>query len=176
MKLKQRIVLTLMMSLFCVIGFAQKTITGTVVDTSGEPIIGASVVAGKNSGTVTDFDGKFTMKVEENATIKISYVGYETQTVSVAGKTEFNITLKEDATTLDDVVVIGYGSVKKRNLTAAVAKMDDKGIKDRPLARAEQALQGQLAGVPVLTRKFVSVVLPLSMPAVIRSTWLTVCP
>ena len=151
MKLKQRIVLTLLMSLFCVMGFAQKSITGTVVDTSGEPVIGASVVAGKGNGTVTDFDGKFTLKVDEKATLKVSYIGYETQTLSVAGKTEFNIILKEDATTLEDVVVIGYGSVKKRNLTAAVAKMDDKGIKDRPLARAEQALQGQLAGVTVRT-------------------------
>ena len=151
MKLKQKFALTLMMSLFCVMGFAQKSITGTVVDTSGEPVIGASVVAGKGNGTVTDFDGKFTLKVDENATIKVSYIGYETQTLPVAGKTEFNIILKEDATTLDDVVVIGYGSVKKRNLTAAVAKMDDKGIKDRPLARAEQALQGQLAGVTVRT-------------------------
>lgn len=151
MKLKQKFALTLMMSLFCVMGFAQKSITGSVVDTSGEPVIGASVVAGKGNGTVTDFDGKFTLKVDENATIKVSYIGYETQTLPVAGKTEFNIILKEDATTLDDVVVIGYGSVKKRNLTAAVAKMDDKGIKDRPLARAEQALQGQLAGVTVRT-------------------------
>lgn len=152
MKLKQRRVLaTLVMSLFCLVGFAQKTITGTVVDTSGEPVIGASVLTGKGTGTVTDFNGVFTLKVDENATIKISFVGYETQTVSVAGKTELSITLKEDATTLDDVVVIGYGSVKKRNLTAAVAKMDDKGIKDRPLARAEQALQGQLAGVTVRT-------------------------
>ena len=151
MKLKQKFALTLMMSLFCVMGFAQKSITGSVVDTSGEPVIGASVVAGKGTGTVTDFDGKFTLKVDEKATIKVSYIGYETQTLSVAGQTEFNIVLKEDATTLEDVVVIGYGSVKKRNLTAAVAKMDDKGIKDRPLARAEQALQGQLAGVTVRT-------------------------
>ena len=141
MKLRQRIVLTLLMSLFCVMGFAQKSITGTVVDTSGEPVIGASVVAGKGNGTVTDFDGKFTLKVDEKATLKVSYIGYETQTLPVAGNTEFNIVLKEDATTLEDVVVIGYGSVKKRNLTAAVAKMDDKGIKDRRLARAEQALQ-----------------------------------
>ena len=69
MKLKQRIVLTLLMSLFCVMGFAQKSITGTVVDTSGEPVIGASVVAGKGNGTVTDFDGKFTLKVDEKATL-----------------------------------------------------------------------------------------------------------
>lgn len=151
MKLKQRILTTLIMSLFCLVGFAQKTITGTVVDTSGEPVIGASVLSGKGSGTVTDVNGKFTMKVDENATIKVSSIGYVTQNIPVAGKTEFNITLKEDDTTLDDVVVIGYGSVKKRNLTAAVAKMDDKGIKDRPLARAEQALQGQLAGVTVRT-------------------------
>ena len=139
------------MSLFAVMAFAQKTVMGTVVDVSGEPVIGASVQAGKGTGVITDYDGKFTLKVDENATLKISYVGYVTQTVSVTGKTEINVTLVEDATTLEDVVVIGYGSVKKRNLTAAVAKMDDKGIKDRPLARAEQALQGQLAGVTVRT-------------------------
>ena len=152
MKLRlRRISLTVVMSLFAVMAFAQKTVMGTVVDVSGEPVIGASVQAGKGTGVITDYDGKFTLKVDENATLKISYVGYVTQTVSVAGKTEINVTLVEDATTLEDVVVIGYGSVKKRNLTAAVAKMDDKGIKDRPLARAEQALQGQLAGVTVRT-------------------------
>lgn len=152
MKLKlRRISLTVVMSLFAVMAFAQKTVMGTVVDVSGEPVIGASVQAGKGTGVITDYDGKFTLKVDENATLKISYVGYVTQTVSVTGKTEINVTLVEDATTLEDVVVIGYGSVKKRNLTAAVAKMDDKGIKDRPLARAEQALQGQLAGVTVRT-------------------------
>ena len=147
----RRVLMTLVMSLFCLMGFAQKNITGTVVDINGEPIIGASVLTGKGTGTVTDFNGAFSLSVAENATLKISYVGYETQTVAVAGKTTFNIVLKEDAATLDDVVVIGYGSVKKRNMTAAVAKMDNKGIKDRPLARAEQALQGQLAGVTVRT-------------------------
>lgn len=147
----RRVLMTLAMSLLCLMGFAQKTVRGTVVDTNGEPIIGASVLAGKGIGTVTDYNGAFTISVAENATLRISYVGLETQTVSVEGKTEVNIVLKEDATTFDDVVVIGYGSVKKRNLTSAVAKMDDKGIKDRPLARAEQALQGQLAGVTVRT-------------------------
>jgi len=152
MELKLRkISLTLVMSLFAVMAFSQKTITGTVVDTTGEPVIGASVVAEKGVGAVTDYEGKFSLKVDEKAILKVSYIGYETQNVPVAGKTELTITLKEDATTLDDVVVIGYGSVKKRNLTSAVAKMDDKGIKDRPLARAEQALQGQLAGVTVRT-------------------------
>ena len=148
----RRILMIMMLSLLCLTGFAQKTVKGTVVDTNGEPVIGASILTAKGTGTVTDYNGAFTLNnVDENATLKISYVGYQTQSVSVAGKTELSITLKEDATTLDDVVVIGYGSVKKRNLTAAVAKMDDKGIKDRPLARAEQALQGQLAGVTVRT-------------------------
>lgn len=75
-----------MMGLFCFMAFAQKTIRGTVVDTSGEPVIGASVLAGKGVGTVTDFNGAFSLNANENAVLKISYVGYESQTVSVAGK------------------------------------------------------------------------------------------
>ncbi len=130
-----------------------KEITGTVIDASGEPVIGASVlVKGSSIGSITDFDGHFKiMNVPSGASVTVSYVGYIPQTISVAGKNVIAITLKEDNKTLDDVVVIGYGSVKKSSLTSAVAKMDEKGIKDRPLARAEQALQGQLAGVTART-------------------------
>ena len=138
----RRVLMTLAMSLLCLMGFAQKTVRGTVVDTNGEPIIGASVLAGKGIGTVTDYNGAFTISVAENATLRISYVGFETQTASVEGKTEVNIVLQEDATTFDDVVVIGYGSVKKRNLTSSVANMDDKGIKDRPLAVPNRHFKG----------------------------------
>lgn len=134
--------------------FAQeKSVSGTVIDNTGEPVIGASIVIdGTTRGAVTDMDGHFTLSgVPEKATLKVSYIGYVPQTISVAGKTVFNITLKEDSQTLDEVVVIGYGSVKKSNLTSAVSKMDSKGIENRPLARAETALQGQLAGVTVRT-------------------------
>lgn len=134
--------------------FAQsKTVTGTIVDSNGEPVIGASaIVKGTSNGGITDLDGKFTItNVPENASIQVTYVGYKAQLVPVKGKNTFKIILQEDNTSLDDVVVIGYGSVKKSTLTAAVSKMDAKGIENRTLARAETALQGQLAGVQVRT-------------------------
>ncbi len=147
-----QLMLTLSLLLLASLANAQSKVSGTVVDTTGEPVIGASIlVKGTSKGTVTDFNGNFTIITSSEGTLVFSYVGYKSQTIAINGRTTINVTLEEDATTLDDVVVIGYGSVKKRNLTAAVAKMDDKGIKDRPLARAEQALQGQLAGVTVRT-------------------------
>src|SRR5574344_129213 len=145
----------LMLFLVCTtIAYAQnREITGTVVDASGEPLVGASVlIKGSSIGGITDLDGHFKIaNVPTNANLVVSYVGYITQNVNTSGKSSITITMNEDNKTLDDVVVIGYGSVKKSNLTSAVAKMDDKGIKDRPLARAEQALQGQLAGVTART-------------------------
>ena len=134
--------------------FAQsRTISGKIVDANGEPVIGASaIVKGTSNGSITDLDGKFSIKdVPENGTITVSYIGYKSQTISVKGKNTISIVLQEDNTNLDDVVVIGYGSVKKSTLTAAVSKMDAKGIENRTLARAETALQGQLAGVQVRT-------------------------
>ena len=128
-------------------------LTGVVVDTNGEPIIGASVVVdGTSNGTITDLDGNFTLSnVPENAKLKSSYIGYVAQIISAAGKTSLKITLVDDTQALEEVVVIGYGSVKKSSLTSAVSKMDSKGLENRPLARAESALQGQLAGVSVRT-------------------------
>ena len=129
--------------------YAQNTVTGTVVDASGEPLIGASVqVKGTKSGAVTDLDGHFTISnVKDGSDITISYVGYTSQTLTLKGSAPVTVTLQEDNQMLNDVVVIGYGSVKKSDLTSAVSKMSGEAIKDRPLARAEQALQGQLAGV-----------------------------
>ena len=95
-------------------------------------------------------DGNFVLRnVADNAILQISFVGYQTSDVSVKGQNNIKVVLSEDTETLDEVVVIGYGSVKKSTLTGAVAKMDSKAIEDRPLARAENALQGQLAGVTV---------------------------
>lgn len=130
-----------------------KTITGTVLDKTGESIIGASVlVKGTVNGTITDVDGNFTLNnVQDDATLQVSFVGYKPQDIPVKGQNKFKIILEEDTEMLDEVVVIGYGSVKKSSLTGAVAKMDTKGIQDRPLARPETALQGQLAGVTVRT-------------------------
>lgn len=152
MKLKtKRAVFTVLMSLLCILSYAQTTIRGQVKDQSGEPIIGASVMIGSKTGAITDMDGNFSVSAKPTDVLKISYIGYTTKSVTVGNKTSLDITLETDNQTLDDVVVIGYGSVKKSNLTSAVSKMGEKAIQDRPLARAEQALQGQLAGVTART-------------------------
>lgn len=134
--------------------FAQdKTITGIVFDKTGESVIGASVlVKGTTNGTITDVDGNFTLRnVQNDAILQVSFVGYKPQDIALKGQSSIKVILEEDTEVLDEVVVIGYGSVKKSSLTGAVAKMDTKGIQDRPLARPETALQGQLAGVTVRT-------------------------
>lgn len=136
------------------VAFAQsKTVTGLVLDEVGDPVAGASVIVlGTTNGGITDTDGNFTLSnVADNAKIQVSYLGYLTQEIPVAGKTQLRIQLVEDTQALDEVVVIGYGAVKKSTLTSAVSKMNASGIENRPLARAETALQGQLAGVAVRT-------------------------
>ena len=102
----------------------KKHITGTVVDANGQPIIGANVVeAGTTNGTVTDVDGKFSLDVENNASIRVSYIGYLEQDVSTAGRTNFSITLVEDTKALDEVVVVGYGTMRREELTNAVSSV-----------------------------------------------------
>lgn len=153
LNLKKGILFTLIWTIsVCV--FAQNiTVRGTVTDGSGEPMIGVTVqVRGTATGTVTDIDGNFVLpNVPSDATLEISYVGMHSQTIAVNGRTSINVILEEDTETLDELVVIGYGSVKKSSLTSAVSRMDSKGIENRPLARPETALQGQLAGVTVRT-------------------------
>lgn len=129
------------------LSFAQNTITGQVKDENGEPVIGASVMVDGKTAAITDLDGNFKISAKPSDVVDVSYVGYKNGSVKVGNQTNLSISLQPDNQTLDDVVVIGYGSVKKGNLTSAVAKMSGESIKDRPLARAEQALQGQLAGV-----------------------------
>ncbi|MBQ5581916.1 MAG: TonB-dependent receptor [Bacteroidales bacterium] len=127
-----------------------QTAAGKVIDANGTPIIGAAVmVPGTTNGASTDIDGNFQINVATGTTLEVSCIGYVTKTVSAAAN--MRIILEEDTTLLEETVVIGYGSVKRSDLTSAVSKMDSKGIADRPLARAESALQGQLAGVNVQT-------------------------
>ena len=125
-----------------------QTTSGKVLDTHGVPVIGAAVmVPGTTTGVTTDIDGNFELRVAPGTTLEVSCIGYVSKMVTAAAN--MSIVLEEDAEMLEETVVIGYGSVKKSDLTSAVAKMDSKGIEDRPMARAEQALQGQLAGVSV---------------------------
>ncbi|HRZ96870.1 MAG TPA: SusC/RagA family TonB-linked outer membrane protein, partial [Paludibacter sp.] len=130
----------------------QKTISGTVKDSGGEPIIGASIIAkGSGQGTITDFDGKFTLNVNTTVkTLTVSYVGMKQQEVTITGGT-LKIVLEDDAQALDDVVVIGYGTAKKRDLTGSVTSIQGKAISQIPVTGTAQALTGRLAGVQVTT-------------------------
>ena len=140
-----------LLCLFPLGALAQSLIKGTVKDVSGDPIIGASVkVQGSKSGVITDFDGNFSVQADNNATLVISYIGYTTETVKVAGKNNLSITLKEDAQTLNDIVVIGYGVQKKSDLTGAVASVKAEDLKHRSTTDAAAALQGKAAGVQIL--------------------------
>ena len=131
--------------------FAQKQVSGTVVDAAGESVIGASVmVKGTSTGTITDFDGKYSLNnVPENASLVFSYVGFRNQTVAVAGKSQINVTLEEDRQLLDEVVVVGYGVQKKSDVTGALAHMDSKELTAMPVTDALQAMQGKAAGVDI---------------------------
>jgi len=143
-------VLTTAALIFCgSVATAQTLGGGKVVDQNGEPVIGAAVVEVGNTsnGVITEIDGSFSIRVASNATLEVSCIGYVTKQVKTGS--DLLIVLDEDTTMLEETVVIGYGSVKRSDLTSAVASMDSKAITDRPMARAEQALQGQLAGVSV---------------------------
>ncbi|WP_373720264.1 carboxypeptidase-like regulatory domain-containing protein, partial [Bacteroides heparinolyticus] len=126
------------------------TVNGLVVDATGEPIIGASVVEkGTSNGIVTDLDGKFTLNVKPGATLKVSFVGYQPQEVKATST--MKIVLKEDTELLDEVVVVGYGTQKKVNLTGAVSTVDlSKTMEGRPQQDVAKALQGAVPGLSIL--------------------------
>lgn len=111
----QKAFAVLWVNMLCLAAFAQeRSITGTVVDEANEPIIGANITElGTTNGVITDLDGNFTLKVQADAKIQISFIGYIMQTVAVGNRTHFDIVLKEDTKTLDEVVVVGYGTMKK---------------------------------------------------------------
>ena len=126
-----------------------KKITGTISDSQGA-VIGASIVEkGTSNGTVTDFDGSFTLNVKPNATLVISYIGYTTQEIAVGNRSEFNITLQEDNTSLDEVVVVGYGTMKKSDISGSVASVNTADMLKRTPTNIAQGLQGAAPGVMV---------------------------
>lgn len=125
-------------------------ITGIVEDVSGMPIIGANVtIKGTMKGTITDVDGKFTLEVGEGAVLIVSYIGYVEQSVSVGKQSSITVTLKEDTQALDEVVVVGYGTFKKSDLTGAITQVKGEEIANLPLRSAADALQGKAAGVTI---------------------------
>ncbi len=127
-----------------------KLITGRILDTNGESIIGANVIEeGTTNGTVTDIDGNFSINVANNATIQISYIGYVDQVINTSGETRFDIVLEEDKKILDELVVIGYGTRQRRSITGAVDQVASDMFEDRPVSNAVQALQGASANLTI---------------------------
>lgn len=129
----------------------QISITGTVTDQNGDPIIGASVIADNSgNGTATDIDGQYTIKADPLGQLRFSYIGYSSQTVNIEGRSTINVTMTENEAMLDEVVVIGYGTLKKSDLTGAVSSLGAKDIKDVPVNNVGQAIQGKIAGVNIV--------------------------
>lgn len=140
-----------------------KTITGVVKDATGETVIGAAVLQeGTTNGTATDIDGKFTLTVPQNSRLVIRFIGYKTQTITTGDKNYYEIVLQEGTKELDEVVIVGYGTQKKVNLTGSVAMVDGDILEDRPIANIAQGLQGAIpnlnitfdSGNPNATTKF----------------------
>ncbi|MBQ9678591.1 MAG: TonB-dependent receptor [Prevotella sp.] len=148
--LQKPLVFLFLLCLFPLGAMAQSIVKGTVNDETGEPIIGATVkVQGTNEGAITDFNGQFSVNAASNATLNISYVGYVSQQVSVGGRNNISVTLKEDTNTLNDVVVIGYGTMKKSDISGSVATINKEQMERKIPVNIAQALQGAAAGVMV---------------------------
>ena len=144
---------SLLVLLFTTVAHAQTvTVTGTVKDTTGEPVIGATVavVGVPGKGATADLDGNFTITaVPSDATLRISFVGMKTQEIALQGRTHIDVVLHEDSELLDEVVVVGYGTQKKVNLTGSVASLDTKQLQSRPIQNISTGLQGMLPGVTI---------------------------
>jgi TonB-linked SusC/RagA family outer membrane protein len=126
-------------------------VQGVVKDQTGETVIGATVMQkGTSNGTVTDFDGNFSLTVPSNATLTISYIGFATQDIAVNGQTDLQIVMKDDSQTLSEVVVVGYGTMRKSDLTGAVGSLGAKDMENSPVANIGQAMQGKIAGLQVV--------------------------
>lgn len=150
MKKLQFLFITMLVVLLPTWAVAQAGITGIVVDETGEPVIGANViVAGTSLGTVTDLDGQFTLACDAKATLEVSYIGYQTQTITLNGRTNVRVQLSQDTELLDEVVVVGYGTMRKADLTGSVGSMGTKDMQ-APVANIGQALQGKVSGVQVI--------------------------
>ena len=130
-----------------------RIIKGTILDATGMPVIGANVmVKGTTNGTITDMDGKFSLEVDKSAILVVSYIGYANQEIKVGNQNTLSITMKEDAEALDELVVVGYGTVKKSDLTGSVGSVSMEDVNKVGITSADRALQGQVAGVQVNAR------------------------
>ena len=130
----------------------KKTITGKILSASGEPIIGANVIEkGTTNGTVTNLDGEFTLSLDPSSTLQVSYIGYQTLERRLNNASFYSIKLVEDSQALEEVVVVGYGVVQKKDLTGSVAQIQSDDLQDLAVPRIDQALSGKMAGVQVIS-------------------------
>lgn len=144
-----RLLLALLFIPFC-LSAQNVTVKGTVKDEAGEPLIGVSILEkGTANGVVTDFDGNYTLSVKRDAILDFSYIGYSQQSIKVDGKTTINVVLKEDTKVLDELVVVGYGQMKRSDLTGSVSSVSSKAIENSVSTSIDQVLQGRAAGVQV---------------------------
>jgi TonB-linked SusC/RagA family outer membrane protein len=128
----------------------KRTITGKVTDEAGEPVIGANIIEkGTTNGTVTDVDGNFSLQVAENAVLQISYIGYLPQDINTSNKTTFNIVLVEDTKALEELVVIGYGTARKIDLTGSISSLGGDQLRMKSTPQLSSQMQGQMAGVQI---------------------------
>lgn len=151
-----RLMFMALFSLATLVAFAQsKTVTGIVLDEMDDPVTGANVVVvGTTNGIMTDMEGKFSLpNVDDNAKIRVSYIGYLNQEISVAGKTHLQIQLSEDTQALEEVVVVGYGVQRRSDVTGAMVRVTSEDLAARPVTNAMQALQGKAAGVDITSNE-----------------------
>ena len=149
--LSKRGYLTLLALLIAITSFAQEiTVNGTVLDETDTPLIGATIqIKNTQKGVITDFDGKFSIKANNNATLVVSYIGYQNQEIKLKGQKNLNLKLIPDNAMLDEVVVVGYGSMKKSDLTGSVSSVAAKSIEGFKTGSVVEALGGQIAGVQI---------------------------
>ncbi|TXE09128.1 TonB-dependent receptor [Gelidibacter salicanalis] len=144
---------SMLLLVFFLFGFmavqAQVTVKGTVTDaTNGDPVPGVNIMEkGTSKGVITDFDGKYSIDVSSNGTLQFSYVGYATQSIAVNGKQTINVVMEEQSEGLNEVVVVGYGTQKKGNLTGAISTIDAEVLENRPVSNVMQAIQGSAPGL-----------------------------
>lgn len=148
--MNRTIVIALLAVFFSHGAFAQQlNVSGQVLDASQEPLVGVSVLEkGTSNGAITDIDGRFTLKTKANAILVFSYVGYKT--LEKKAMAQLSVTLQEDAEMLDEVVVIGYGTIQRKDVTTAISSVSMKNLDERPITSAGQAIQGKVAGVSVI--------------------------
>ena len=149
--LTRRAALTILSSMLCLVAFAQNhQVTGTIRDAAGEPMIGVNVLEkGTTNGTITDFDGNYSLSVDGNGVLVFSYIGFQSQEIAVANKTKIDVTMAEDTETLEEVVVVGYGVMKKNDLTGSVGSVDTEKLVSKGAPTVMESLQGSVPGVNI---------------------------